>query len=165
VYGSLAIVIIVLALVTRGASRSRQVFAVVCVLEGLLFFTAPFAVRGIGPIWPPDDHVSLGASRYFILPALFLLTALGVGLDDKWSAGTAIAPVWRACLGAWFVVLLATNYSFTNGRSLGPDWQTALAQARASCKSGRARQVAIVVSPGPPWAVNLDCRDVESSAR
>jgi hypothetical protein len=157
-YGTILVLVSILAIALRLVEGTSRWLALVCIGEALAFFVVPLVVRGTAVIWPPDDYVSLGASRYFVLPILFLLSAMAIGLDAHLGARATNAVFdWWAILTAWFMALLFLNYSLPNGRTLGPDWTTSLRQAQETCPTDTDGYVNVPIAPGAPWSARLPC--------
>ncbi len=157
-YGSVLVLACIMALAVRRLDRVRQRLALMCIGEGLAFFAVPLIVRGTAPMWPPVGHVSLGASRYFVLPILFLLSALAIGLDARLDVSAkGLLFGWWTIPAVWFSAILLLNYSLPNGRSLGPDWATSLRAAERTCVATTAGYVSVPIAPGNPWSVRIPC--------
>jgi len=159
VYGSIVVVACVLGLTLRRVSGAKLRFGLACVGEAVAFFTVELAVRGTSMIWPPTDALSLGGSRYFVLPILFLLAGFAVGVDDALGIGGVRSwPGWSLLVALWFGGILLLNYSFENPRSGGPVWVANLQQAELACPTAGGGYVNVPIAPGGAWLVRVPCR-------
>lgn len=157
VFGAIVVVAGILVALLRGLDRTRQWFATLCIGEALAFFVLPLAVRGTTTIWPPVGDVTLDGSRYFIVPILFLMTGMAVGIDARveHKPFERLAP-WAALVAVWLGSVLLVNYSLPNPRSAGPIWRASLTEARQACQSP-SDEVEVPVAPGAPWAALVPC--------
>ncbi|MFP5375279.1 MAG: hypothetical protein ACLGIO_00660 [Acidimicrobiia bacterium] len=140
-----------LAFARRHAVRRRAPFLAAAGLVSVAYFTAPVALSGIS------------TSRYALAPALLVIAALAVLVDDggrsprRRRMGAPGAAGLAALAVCWAVGLPSHNH-----RDTGPAWDEALAAAAASCTPGSA--AAVEVLPDGLTA-ELPCDDVVEAAR
>ena len=118
----------------RMIEPSRRWFALLSLGFALAFFLACRwcceAARWSGP----SATGRLSASRYFILPVLFLLVAFLLAVDVLITAPASRKRTAALVgIGIWLALLAIANYSFTNGRSAGPEWRSSLRTAKERC--------------------------------
>jgi hypothetical protein len=155
---AIVLVAVIVGGAMRGSDRHRGSVALVAAYAGLAYFLVPLLVRGTHPIWPSLRVAHLGGSRYFVLPILCLLVIFLLGIDRRLTApSAAFRAVWLPAAGLWLVCVALLNYSFDNPRSVGPDWESSLEQARQSCSS-TGETVGVPIPPGGLWQAVTPCR-------
>lgn len=100
---------------------------------------------------------SLAGSRYLVVPALLMFTAVALLLGRR-DPRIRHGP-WSRLRGAvlvWYVAVVATSFSTTNGREDGPSWREALNAAREFCTQGQVGTLQVPITPAT-WAVTIDC--------
>jgi hypothetical protein len=144
-------------------------------LFSFVLLAAPLVVRGTEGFLNRDAF-NLNGSRYFLVPILFVTTAILKVVDAQVRHDRTVAAgdrrSWRT---VQYVVTIAgaglmlTNFTAFNVRGGGPFWATSLAQARKECQGAPSRggrrvrppaSVRVPVAPPvdpPPFAVTLKC--------
>ncbi len=157
--GAILLLGLILGWAVRGLDRARRKIALLALCAAFTSYIVPLATRGTSEIWPAADAPGLGGSRYFILPILFLLVVLLIGVDARLSAPPSQSrTILVSAAALWLVSLAFLNYSIANPRSPGPNWRTSLAEARQVCRTGPSAFVNVPIAPGGPWSVTIPCR-------
>ena len=157
--GAVLVVGALLVACVRALEPSRRWLALVSVGYAVVFFLVPLVLRGSLFVWPVG-HGRLSASRYFLLPVLFLfvafLLAVDVLLSARASRGRTAALVG---IGVWLALSAIANYSLPNGRSAGPDWRSSLRAAKQRCVDEDRAAVGVRIAPlgTRRWAFPLKC--------
>jgi hypothetical protein len=132
-----------------------------CAALAVVFFLVAVLTRGT-EILVPDAPWALGASRYIILPVMFLLTALLVAVDRP-HPGARRIPVREVAAALTVLAVIAVNYATPHRTAGGPRWKPTLEQARAHCASmpaGSSRKVTVPINPPVNWYVPIECAEL-----
>lgn len=132
-YSCLAVAAVAVAgavAVTRHVVRARVIAAVA--YSGVLF-AVPLLLRGTS-IYLDRSQIRLDGSRYMIVPALLLVVALVLAVDQPGEHARPRRPsIVRPLLIVLVGVLLAVSYSTPSVRQAGPDWRRTVAAAHQRC--------------------------------
>ena len=160
----IALLIALLVGLWRTTPGGRWFAAVAIPTSALMFFASVYQRTVADNIfWSIGDSGGT-ASRYVMVPALLMLSALVVVLD---GAIRRLGRAWRWWLAAPAVgvILLAVAVSFDmsgDGRG-GPPWDEALRAAANKCVSQGEELAGIATAP-EPFGVQVPCSDVASYA-
>lgn len=164
-------VALVLAGLLVGCLRSRPAtrwFAGLAVLVALVMFILSVYQRTVGPniFWSPGTSGGT-ASRYVLVPALLLLSACVVVVDDvvRGERGQRVAARWAvaATVGV-MLVAIATSFDMTESGVRGrPYWDESLRAAADKCLAPGEELAGIATSP-TPFGVQIPCGEVASYA-
>jgi len=128
----------------------------------VLTFLGAVLARGAVPamVWQEGMAVR-SASRYALVPALLLASALAVVVDGVLARGARVLPALALTLVAAVLVL---DFSAVNPRSRGPTWSASLTTAVQRCRVPRPLEVTqLLITPRnrvPRWEVTLHCEQV-----
>jgi hypothetical protein len=115
----------------------------------VVYFLVPGYVRDAAlPLMWTEDYTGTYGARYTILPALFLLTAVLLQLQERSRLRIAVLAVILAAA-------LTTFYVGDAGRST-VRWSDTLEAAREACEPGTALAGEIPVS-WPDWRIDIPC--------
>jgi hypothetical protein len=148
----------ILAMFVVRALDGRQLrFAFLTVTYAVIFLVVPLVVRGSAGYWPLSQG-ALNGSRYFILPVLFLFVGFFLYVDVILVGHqSGRRTTFLTIVLLWIITVVLLNYSFSNPRSIGPDWRSSLYEARIACTHGLVGHIDVPISP-PGWSVRLPCR-------
>ena len=151
-----------LAYVARRPAFPTRVVVYACVIESLLFFTVSIYIRwgdwgeALRPI-STSLQLALGP-RYSVLPILLILAGVACVLDrpdPRWAVAT-----WRKAevtVLVLFSFVFGMNFSISNGRSGGPSWSGAMADALGQCATSPPGAAVTVPIAPPGWSVEVPC--------
>lgn len=139
---------------------SHRLLALLALALSVTCFAVSGVSRGAGLdlYWAPGE-VNAHASRYAVVPALFLVTAILLVLQTR--PGTMDPARWAAVRRAALVglaVVAASAFYVGDEYRLGQRWTPALEAAKTSCAAGAAT-VEVPINP-PGWHVTVPCRKV-----
>ncbi|HEX4730941.1 MAG TPA: hypothetical protein VH299_06705 [Solirubrobacterales bacterium] len=167
----LLVPLIVLALIglVAGLWRARDGARFVALLAiglSLLVWMVSMYQRAAGPAlaWPPGHHLETGG-RYAIIPAMLLLVAALVLLDD-WLArgprsGRLRIGVVAVAMAVPAISIASSFYLAAVGRPVTP-WKAAVQRADARCAT-RAPEDAVTMLTSPPgYGITVPCEVVLS---
>lgn len=127
----------------RRMARSRWVPPLVAALGSVVVFTASLWERGSGGVHLVSGEYNPSDSRYVIVPALLLATAVVLLAD-------ASPRRWlRPAVAAQIIAIVLVSYALVGPRSGGPPWQPAVDEATALCRGGSVAVAKVRVSPDP----------------
>lgn len=162
------VVLLLLGLATglRQAPAGTRWFVAVAVPTSVAMFVISAYQRTVGPdlIWQAGNWGGV-ASRYVLVPALLLLSAVIVTIDaairrrsaSRWSSWAVGATV------ATMLLAIATSFDMSEQGRAAPLWKDALRQAAATCVSEGEETADIPTSP-EPFGVQVPCEQVASFA-
>ncbi len=161
---ALLVVAIAAAAYALGVAGGLRPTVALCLAYSAGFLTIPLLIRGTS-IYLDRQVVTLNGSRYMLVPALLLLSALLIALF-----ATAPGEVgWRTARGAGdllrdrtrlarvlFTALIGTvlvlSYRTASIRAGGPDWRQGVAAAQERCRSNGGDEPGSVGSAANSWA-------------
>jgi hypothetical protein len=177
-WGSLILVagLIAFAAWRLGGGRRRNLVIAATGLA-LTYFLIPVLSRGT-ELLVPDEPWALGASRYFYLPVMFLITALVAAADraepdpDSDRVPRRHSPWREIALALLVLVPVALDYRAPHRTEGEPRWGPGLEQAERACAARRpVGAVTLTGDPADPtaiipthrlghWYVPIDCSDL-----
>jgi len=151
--------------VMRSSSPARH-FTAVALATSLVMFLISLYQRAAAPamVWPPDTYFGQGG-RYAIVPALLLVSAALVLIDQQARLRRGPSRLPRSSMAAIGVLLVATATSFDlrNGVARGtPPWSEAVKAAASACASERLAEIPVPTSP-PGFGVTVSCDRLTSA--
>jgi hypothetical protein len=149
--GSTICIVIILAMLMRGAGRDHRMLA--------LIFLAYSIVTFLAPVWDRRDV----ASRYSVMPAILLASALAVLLADPTrSRDTWVTRIGRPLFVAWVVGLTVIGFSITNYRSQDPTWSNSVTLTYTTQCRHKPPDTIVEVRTDAynAWPVALPCKDL-----
>jgi hypothetical protein len=160
------ICLVVIAVLLVGASRSSQTLALVLVAFAAITFAAPVWYRHATVL-----GLTTVPGRYSVVPVIMLGSAVAVLVApaDR-SRNRTIARIGRPVFAAYVLVLVVSNFSVSNIRSVAPTWAASLSQTyREDCVGASPDKVVEIPTQRAnyffgkaSWAVSLPCRDLVS---
>jgi hypothetical protein len=150
----------------RSAAGARW-FGVIAVLTSLAMFVLSAYQRAVGAniFWSPGASGG-NAGRYVLVPALLLVSAAIVFVDDALRRQTSPArlrPLVGLTVGI-IAVAIATSYYMGEPQYRGrPYWDDALSEAATKCVNEGQELAGIPTAPAP-FGVQVPCEQVSSLA-
>jgi hypothetical protein len=153
VVGAVGVLGLVVALAVPRVGIDRRWFALGAIALGFVFFLLPVWLRGTEGMRLSPDRFNPAGSRYVLVPAAMLLSAVVVLVDGthrRWLIGVLVTQ------GALVIVL---SYALTSPRSYGPFWRTELRVAKTTCLNDlNRRAVDVPITPGGlGWTTTIPC--------
>ena len=154
-----------LAVGVRRSSSTARYVAVIAIPTSLLMFVVSTYQRAVGAemLWPANGYNGNGG-RYAIVPALLLVSAAVVLIDDisrRRPEPNRRSPVEMATV-ALLLLAVATSFWARNIAARGtPPWNAALEGAASTCAAKHVSEATIPISP-PGFNTRLPC--IEFSA-
>ncbi len=149
-----------LAVGVRRSSSTARYVAAIAIPTSLLMFVVSTYQRAVGTemLWPTNAYNGNGG-RYAIVPALLLVSAVVVLIDD--ISRRRLEPSRRSLVEVATVALVflavATSFWARNIAARGaPPWNAALESAAATCATKHVSEVTIPISP-PGFSTQLPC--------
>jgi len=149
----------------KGATPATRLIVAIAVPTSLVMFVVSLYQRAVATqmVWPEGVHFGNGG-RYAIVPALLLVSAVLVLVDDRERQRSGPAPPisWLG-LGVAGVLALSIVTSFDQRDETirgTPPWGEALRQAATQCSAG-VRDVAVPISP-PGFGLQVPCDRISS---
>jgi hypothetical protein len=127
----------------RRIERARWLAALAVALGSVVVFTGSLWARGTGGIRLVSDAYNASDSRYVVVPALLLTTAIVLLADAsprRWLCRAVAVQV---------VALVVISYALVSPRSAGPPWSPAVDRAAAVCRDPSMTIAKVPVSPDP----------------
>jgi peptidoglycan/LPS O-acetylase OafA/YrhL len=124
-----------------------------------LIFLAYSIVTFLAPVWDRRDV----ASRYSVMPAILLASALAVLLADPTrSRDTWVTRIGRPLFVAWVVGLTVIGFSITNYRSQDPTWSNSVTLTYTTQCRHKPPDTIVEVRTDAynAWPVALPCKDL-----
>jgi hypothetical protein len=155
---ALLAVILLASLLTAVRSRDRAPLLILLLVMSFAWYVAPVRISGYS------------VPRYWVLPGLFALSALGVCVNDALTrAGPGRAWLVTAMSAALIVIAtvdLTASYSVYGRRGKGPTWEEGLRIARERCSAGASMTIVPITPRGTKyhWSVTLPCDRLVRSA-
>jgi hypothetical protein len=149
--GSTIFVVIILAVLMRGAGRDHRLLALVFFGYAIITFVAP--------VWERNDV----APRYSVMPVIFLASALAVLLADPTrDRGALMTRIGRPLFVVWVVILTIIGFSITTYRSESPTWSNGVTFSYTTKCRGKPPDTLVQVRTDDYnfWPVTLPCRDL-----
>jgi hypothetical protein len=142
-----ALILVGVVLVALRLSRPAWTLAIVAAAHSVMLYSVSIMTLGCA------------ANRYFVAPALLLLTAIAAMLRPRESAEPPM-DTHRLSAPAIVFLTLATvvcivNLRSDSPRSGSPRWTDLVNVARQQCVQTRAKEVTLAISPG--WFMQLHC--------
>ncbi|WP_434449869.1 hypothetical protein [Lentzea sp. E54] len=145
----------------RFGDRAGRTLAVVAVAYSVVLIVACLVLNWTALLQVQQPDVVMTGQRYSIAPALFLFTAIFVGLD------ATPAPAWgRAMVGAsryliGIIVVVSVFWYLQEASPVvdGVPWDESVAKARAECAAG-AQEVRLEHEP-EGWFFVLPCTSLD----
>jgi hypothetical protein len=148
-------------LLTRSSTPGARYFALIALPTSLLLFVVSAYQRAVGSeIKWPEGFYNGAAGRYAIVPALLIVSAFLVLLDD-WTrdpSGSRRLPHWAGIAAAallWIGVVTSFDVRETEIRGT-PPWGNALRDAAAACTAEGPADVNVPTSP-PGFGLWVPC--------
>jgi len=140
-------------LVGRHLKRSDLQAPLLALAASVVFFGVPVWLRGLEPLIRLDSQYNPNGSRYVIVPALLLISAIVCVADragNRWL---------RIFLSVQMIVVVVSSLALSNGRGLGPPWRDTVAANREVCRSlPAASEAHLKTSPAAVhWYVRTTC--------
>jgi hypothetical protein len=154
-----------LALGLRRGRESARWFAAVAIVTSAVMFVVSAYQRTVGDnvFWSAGSSGGT-ASRYVMVPALLLLSALVVTVDANLGAALRRRASWAvAATLAVIALAIATSFEMSSSARGAPYWEDALRSAANKCLANGEEIAGIAASP-PPFGVQIPCEDVASFA-
>jgi hypothetical protein len=150
----------------KGATPPARLIVAIALPTSLVMFVVSLYQRAVATqmVWPEGIHFGDGG-RYAIVPALLLISAALVLVDDRERRRSSAArPISWLGVGLAGVLALSIVTSFDQRDETirgTPPWGEALRRAASECTGGIA-DVAVPTSP-PGFGMQLPCDRISSS--
>jgi hypothetical protein len=149
------------------SSPGPRWFGLAAVLTSLVMFVVSVYQRAVGEnIFWPTGASGGAASRYVLVPALLLLSAGVVFVDDALRGRPAERRMsWPVAAALGLIGLaIVTSYDMRAPESRGrPYWDDALRGAASKCVD-RGEEIAAIPTSPKPFGVQIPCQQVASLA-
>lgn len=162
--GSTLVLLVLLVVLMRGASRRDRLMAGVLVAYGVVTFVVPVWGRGTSSLtWGIGPQLELGGTRFSLAPVFLLSAAFAILVAPVGSTAVrAVARIGRYVFVVHVVVLSILAFPVTNARSEhGVAWASALKDARRTCaRADPDQMVKLAADDRGFWIITLPCREV-----
>jgi hypothetical protein len=157
-----------LALGLRRSSSTARYITAIAIPTSLLMFVVSTYQRAVAPemLWPANAYDGNGA-RYAIVPALLLISAAVVLIDDvaRRRFGPSRRSLAQIATVAVALLAIATSFWARNIAARGsPPWSAALDSAAATCAGKNVSEATLPISP-PGFSTRLPCTEFPSAQR
>lgn len=169
--GAALVVLVLLAVRRRNPHAQLLVPLAVTISVGLFLVTGyqRWQSGGSNFLWPRGTFNN-AFSRFMVVPALLVLSALFIGLDGRHgSSGIRTSVTWQRVIAVGLLVAALFSFNAADSALRGrPTWSEALAMARKVCRETDAASVRVTVAPTVipgAFALPLSCRSVAATAK
>lgn len=153
VVGAVGVLVVVVVLSLPRVGADQRLFGLGAIALGAVFFLLPVWLRGTEGMRLSPHHFNPAGSRYVLVPAAMLLSAVAVLVDGtriRWMIGVVVAQG---------VLIVVMSYALVSPRSDGPFWRAELEVAKKTCLNDvNRRTVDVPITPGGlGWIATMPC--------